>query len=361
MIADKKVKSLFELAFVAVYHHVVGQLESQLYLKTVNEGVDNCPPKKKIKVDSRVETKKLNSAAAIKAQLDEYLVSWYSHLRPRLIQRFIHNYCINHGGLIVTTDSHTKLHLSFFDSLLDQNVTIFDLTAVRKDYLFRLEDPTQLLEVITKRSPLLQTLNLTFFSHVEAPAVDKRFGQLLGKLTHLTCLTLSFQSTSLCLDFFSSLGESCPQLSSLRLGKIPFGTDQVLALVLGSKRALLPPAFPKDVEKLADVQFSSDSVSPICNSLKKLCIDCDEDKPCSKPPTIFLLRHIKNLEVWKNCSNQRQGETHTILKWLLRKSARKSPRLLQKMKTTTASSSEDMMSSIQWTTDSPFSGMAYNF
>ena len=353
MIADKKVKSLFELAFVAVYHHVVGQLESQLYLKTVNEGVDNCPPKKKIKVDSRVETKKLNSAAAIKAQLDEYLVSWYSHLRPQLIQRFIHNYCINHGGLI-TTDSHTKLHLSFFDSLLDQNVTIFDLTAVRKDYLFRLEDPTQLLEVITKRSPLLQTLNLTFFSHVEAPAVDKGFCQLLGKLTHLTCLTLSFKSTSLCLDFFSSLGESCPQLSSLRLGKIPFGTDQVLALVLGSKRALLPPAFPKDVEKLADVQFSPDSVSPICNSLKKLCYDCDDIKPCFKPPTIFFLRHIKNLEVWKLCMCKRQEETQIILKWLQKKKARKSLRLLQKNKKTTSSS-------IQWTYDSPFSGIVYIF
>ena len=359
MIADKKVKSLFELAFVAVYHHVVGQLESQLHLKTVNEGVDTCPPKKKKKVDSRVETKKLNSAAAIKAQLDEYLVSWYSHLRPRLIQRFIHNYCINHGGLIVTTDSHTKLHLSFFDSLLDQNVTIFDLTAVRKDYLFRLEDPTQLLEVITKRSPLLQTLNLTFFSHVEAPAVDKRFGQLLGKLTHLTCLTLSFQSTSLCLDFFSSLGESCPQLSSLRLGKIPFGTDQVLALVLGGKQVLLPPEFPTQTAILADVQFSPESVSPICNSLKKLCYGCEEDKPCPVSPVIFLLRHIKNLQMWKNCCGKRRGDARIILKWLQKKSARKSSRLLQNNKTATISTEGN--GSIQWTLDAPFNGIAYNF
>ena len=359
MIADKKVKSLFELAFVAVYHHVVGQLESQLHLTTVNEGVDTRPPKKKKKVDcSRVETKKLNSAATVKAQLDEYLVSWYSHLRPRLIQRFIHNYCINHGGLI-TTDFHTKLHLSFFDSLLDQSVTIFDLTAVRKDYLFRLEDPTQLLEVITKRSPLLRTLNLTFFSHVEAPLVDKRFGQLLGKLTHLTSLTLSFESTSLCLDFFSSLGECCPQLSSLHLGKIPFGTDQVLALVLGGKQVLLPPEFPKQTEILADVQFSPESVSPICNSLKKICYGYEEDKPCPVPPVIFLLRHIKHLQMWKNGCGKRCGDARIILKWLQKKSARKSSRLLQNNKTATISTEGN--GSIQWTLDAPFNGIAYNF
>ena len=349
MVAQKTVKSLFQLAFVAVYHHVVCQLDSQLHPKTVTEDddVEAYPPKKKRKVDSVVAAKKRNPAEILKAQLDEYLVSWYSHLRPQLIQRFIHNY---------SNIFHSKLQLSFLDAVLDQSFTSFDLKVIKQDLILCLVDPTQLLEIVSRRSPLLQTLDLTFCSHkLElAPEVDPRFGLLLGKLTHLTSLTLSFQTTGKCLHFFTSLGQSCPQLVTLRVGRVPFGTEQVLALVLGSKRALLPPAFPKDVEKLADVQFSPDSVSPICNSLKKLCYDCDDNKPCSKPPTIFLLRHIKNLEVWKICMCKRQEETQIILKWLQKKKARKSLRLLQKNKNTTSSS-------IQWTYDSPFSGIVYIF
>ena len=102
--------------------------------------------------------------------------------------------------------------------------------------------------------------------------MDQRFGLLLGKLTHLTSLTLSCEIKGKCLDFFSCLGQSCPQLASLCLDEDwPFDVDQVLALVLGSKRALLPLEFPKDANKLADVQFSSESLNPICNSLKTLC------------------------------------------------------------------------------------------
>ena len=360
MVAQKTVKSLFQLAFGAVYHDVVCQLDSQLHPKTVTEDddVEAYPPKKKRKVDSVVAAKKRNPAEILKAQLDEYLVSWYSHLRPQLIEHFIHN---NYKGYESHSHFWSHVCLSFFESVLDQSFTSLNLTAVKQDSLLCLSNPTQLLEIITRCSPLLQELNFTFCSPEEAPAVDQRFGLLLGTLTHLTSLTLLFQTTGKCLDLFTSLGQSCPQLVTLCVGRVPFGTEQVLALVLGSKRALLPPAFPKDVEKLADVQFSPNSVSPICNSLKKLCFDCDDDEPCSKPPTIFLLRHIKNMQIWKNCWCERQEETQIILKWLQKKSARKSPRLLQKMKTTTASSSEDMMSSIQWTTDSPFSGMAYNF
>ena len=352
MIASRKVKSLFELAFQATY----SQVHSQAFLTAawfditalleIDLEANASPPKKKIKVDP--------ITAVVKAQLDEYLVSWYSHLRPQLIEHFIHN---NYKDYESHSHFWSHVCLSFFESVLDQSFTSLNLTAVKQDSLLCLSNPTQLLEIITRCSPLLQELNFTFCSPEEAPAVDQRFGLPLGTLTHLTSLTLLFQTTGKCLDFFTSLGQSCPQLVTLRVGKVPFGVEQVLALVLGSKRALLPPAFPKDVEKLADVQFSPNSVSPICNSLKKLCFDCDDDEPCS---TIFLLRHIKNMQIWKNCWCERQEETQIILKWLQKKSARKSPRLLQKMKTTTASSSEDMMSSIQWTYDSPFSGMAYN-
>ena len=122
----------------------------------------------------------------------------------------------------------------------------------------------------------------------------------MGKLTHLTSLTLCLETNEECLEFFSSLGYSCPQLTTLCLHQIPFGADQFLALVLGNKKNLLPPEFPKDFDGLKDLQFSPESVSPICSSLKELCFYKDQDDKCVP----FFLRHFKRLEKMKCCNHK---------------------------------------------------------
>ena len=357
MVDQKKVKPLFELASVATYHRIISQIEHQLRSSPTTENdvgaSSTCQPKKKRKVDSfYVYSNKYKPPNIVKAQVDEYLVGWYSHLRPQLVQRFIHNYCHQDQG---TARSNMKLCLSFFDSVLDQSFTSFDLTAIKRSEIFWLADPNHLLEVITKRSPLLQTLDLTFRSHKRTPTMDLRFGLLSGKLTQLTSLTLSFQTSGECLDFFSSLVQFCPQLVTLCLSQFPFGVDQVLALMLGNKRALLSPEFPKDNDKLADVQFSPKSLTPICNSLKELCYDSFFGVPVS-----FLLRHFKKMEKWQCSKHKRFKYSGAIMRWLNEKSAhpivkRKSHRLLQKNKTITITSKE--IGDIQWTIDAPFIGI----
>ena len=105
-----------------------------------------------------------------------------------------------------------------------------------------------------------------------------------------------YKTTDECLDLFSCLSQLC-HLESLSLGKVPFNTNQVLSLMLGSKQALLLRTFPKEAAKVAVIQFIPVSVSPICKSLKKLIYDCDEAiGTCNSPPFAFILRHF-NLKV----------------------------------------------------------------
>ena len=367
--ADKIcVKSLFDLATVATYNNMVAQLKRQFQSPATTEIVAEAnlspPKKKKRKVDSSLfETKKKDPPNVVRAQLDEYLVSWYSHLRPLLLQRFVHNYCDDDQE----AQANMKLILSFFDSVLDQNFTSLSLNAMKKINPLFINDPIKLLEIITQRSPLLKTLDLNFRSHEEVPLIDQRFGLLLGKLTHLTSLTLSsIQTTGNCADLFSSLSQTCPQLATLQLVEVPFGTNQILALMLGSKRALLSSEFPKDTETLADVQFSPECLTPLCNNLKVLRYDCEFLHPgmCRISPIAFFLRHFKNLEVWESCRHLMNRDSLTIIRWLIKKNAipivkRKSPRLLPKSKTTTNSSKE--IGSIQWTVDAPFTGIVAFF
>ena len=182
MVNQKKVKSLFELATTATYRYVVSKIEYQLQAPPTTEidvGANTRPPKKKRKLDPS-DLKKKDSPNIVKAQLDEYLVSWYSHLKHQLVQRFIHNYCDDEG----TARSNMQLNLAFIDSVLDQSFTRFHLAAIKKDNLFLNVDPAELLNIIIKRSPLLQSLDLTLRSPQGlSPTMDQQFGHLLGKLT----------------------------------------------------------------------------------------------------------------------------------------------------------------------------------
>ena len=387
MVLFWQVKSLVDLAIGAMLQGIVdkcppsyssGQVEEADSIDdgeaTANKGQqdEGAPAKKK----RRIESKSNDSVANIRNQLNEYLVSSYSPVRQTLVERFFITYCTQ-----IDVAFNHQLHLFFLDCVLDNTFTSNALTesitlgtengiltktgCLSKKRPLPFPDPIQLLKVIANRSPLLKTLQLSFCLPSNSAPPGKTFCLMLGKLKHLTSLTLSFGTVSDSLEFYSSLGQSCPQLANLHLGEVPFETDQVLALILGEKRSLLPPDFPKTFDKLIDVQFNPECLSPICHSLMELHYQCDESKEiCQYPPMAFILRHFRELErfVLKDCKHRRSvnqlGNTsaNAILHWHNQLGLRKSDRLLRSQ---TNKKSSKEWGLIQWSVGVAFTGKIY--
>jgi hypothetical protein len=246
------------------------------------------------------------------------------------------------------------MYFNFLNTVLDSSFKKLELSKKIEEHL-DLALATQILKIISSCSPLLQTLQLPFFLEDQTAPLGASFCKQLGKLTHLTSLTLSFKTSDQCLDLFSSLSQSCSRLATLSLGKIPFDSNQVLALMLGSKRALLPRTFPKESAKLISIQFTAESVSPICSSLKCLHYDCDEAADdCNSPPLAFILRHFKNLEKLDclSCGKWAKGNGMAVQNLHQSYNTCKSLRL---QKNSISSSVE--LGLIQWTVNAPFTGI----
>jgi len=198
---------------------------------------------------------------------------------------------------------------------------------------------------------------MTFRLSKNVPALHQGFGFLLGTLTRLTNLTLSFGTEENCINLFSSLGQSCPQLTVLQLGQMPFGPVQVLAIVLGNKRALLPPDFLNKMEYLEDLQISLESLNLICSSLKELQYHCGDENGCQNPPVGLILRHFQSLEklqLLSCCEKFNSSAAIVVQDWYKSQNKRKSPRF-QKKQTLTMSS--DKLGTLQWTVGYNFTGI----
>ena len=362
-----QVESLFPLATKAILQGMVIKLKASHQVQAQVKK-EKPPAKKKRKVDSVDTSDSPSVVEDIRGNLNEYLVSWYSKVRPEIVDQFIAMYCYNRQQTNPCFDE--QLYLDFFDSILDHTFTSWTPTGslteivtrdgnVTKLFPFHVTDPIRLLQIITSRSPLIKNLDFSICIcqlAQQAEPVGKSFATLLGILANLTSLTLSFGTNYKCLDFFSSLGQSCPQLTNLTLGEVPFGTDQILALMLVPKRALLPPDFPKHAEKLMDLQFTSESISPICNTLKELHISCYKNPVL---PVAFILRHFRQLERFK-CSFThlcgRISESNDIIvAAVLHLHQQQSARRSSRQKLINKKSSEEL-GFIEWTVQSPFIG-----
>lgn len=220
------------------------------------------------------------------------------------------------------------------------------------------------MEILSSRSPLLQCLDLSFCLSKKSAPLGQSFCLRLEKFTNLAKLTLSFEPVNdQCLDLFSSLGHTCPLLIALHLGKVPFETAQVLALVLGGKQAILPEDFSIDAQQLTDIQFSPESITPICYSLKYFRYDCDVEKSvCQYPPVALFLRHFRNLLRFDRpvCKHRNPAEDDmknavvpTIKHWYEEKRLGENS-CLQGINIITKTCEE--LGFIQWTTDAPFTG-----
>jgi hypothetical protein len=365
---QKEEKSLKNLSVDVLFQDIVSRLKLSLLKfeelnKTNSLAVnlqDYSPPAKKKRIaslnDARLN-RNLIVIETIRAELDEYLVSSYSQVRWKLFQRFLTTY---------RSKEHT-LFLSFLNSVMDHSFTTCSLIR-SKQFELNLPEGQELLNVICSRSPLLQSLHISF--NMVNPS---KFDSLkIGDLNNFTSLSLSLQTSCLCINLFSSIGKSCPRLASLHIaGALSFGVYQALTLILGDARHTLSVQVPKQAAAMVDVQLSpSVTLNPICFSLKHLLYDSDDiygNIECYCPPIAFVLRHFPKLEKLE-CSTCKHFKTSkqientaasVIVYWHEKQLIRKSLRLQEK-RTNTARKNSKESGKVNWIINSPFNGNPLN-
>jgi hypothetical protein len=144
--------------------------------------------------------------------------------------------------------------------------------------------PVHVTETIAHNSPTLPSFSFKFLQWQSDPsrASQELFSKSFLNLKNLTSLNISgWGSTGDLSPFFTHLGCSCSNLASLQLGEEPnnylsFSFQDLLALVLGEEADIVPHSIRQQLLKamptLYVIQFSKDSVTPICQSLKVLKI-----------------------------------------------------------------------------------------
>ena len=293
-----ELESLEETAFNAVYGDLLESLSEFLHLDNeenvdveisgVVEGSDALKeeavheepeenPSKKAKLENLVEVSskpKQTREELINSKreaLDEYLIGNYSHYRQQLMGKFSSEYIYHRGK---------DLWLLFLDCVLDKSFTELDISQ-----FIVVSDPVNVFKIVGNRCSLLNSLELYDANDEElgeipplqmTREIESGICQMLSNLKNLTTINLSCvcQPNTLCLAFFNSLGSSCPQLTHLELEHFPFGTRQLFALMFGMKEGLVPHFFKSQprgtVNQLHSLQFSSESLTSICSSLKTI-------------------------------------------------------------------------------------------
>ena len=379
--------SLFKnVAIKALYEGIVAELvncqpENHSSEIAVQEEEDGCclPAEKKRKMDETVDasspsTTSLTSSLysshrrehlveEIRTRLSEYLVSSYCYVRHQLVKRFFNT--------VTVTGWSGDIILSFLDCLLDDTFTewAFIRIVLQDKHPLAVIDPVKLLGVLASRSPLIHTLQLNFGLPGRSVPLDPIVGQMLASFKNLNSLSLSLNwktTDRSCLLFFEALGDSCPNLITLELfGHLPFGIQQVLALMLGKKRELLPQHFLEDIggeEALAELQFTPESLTPICNSLKNIRHmnpdGCLNRVFCSSAATAapsFILRHFPQLKTWDN--SREDFANIGIVVQLLHQQQQQWTTGKRSFKRQSRTSIE--LGLIQWRMTVPFSGIYY--
>ena len=350
----------------ALFEGIVAELVSCLPDKSDNRikvlQEDSRPPaekKRKVEPPENTLSSSLYSSrnrehlvAKIRTRLSEYLVSYYCHVRHQLIQRFLSS--------LTGSGWSADIILSFLDCLLDETFTKFHLSGKEDEkdkHPLALVDPVKFLKVFACRSPLIEKLKLCCGQPGRSVPFKPIIGQMLAVFKNLTHLSLDWKTTDRsCLLFFAALGDSCPKLITLELlGDLPFGIQQVLALVLGKKLQMLPLHFLEEVggeDVLAELQFTPESLTPICNSLKtikhNISNGCFNPIFCSSVASMaFILRHFGQLEIWED-SRQDFGILGTVIELLHQQFI--APSCSHNQQTMTETSGL-----IQWTMAVPFS------
>lgn len=312
MASRNQVKRLRQCVVEAISKDTISRFISLFSIQHVATAEESPPSPKRTRTDESVENTVLLARQQvidiIGGRLNEFLVGSYSSVKQWMVDHFINTYCCRQSG------GDGELCLAFFRCLLDESFTTFSFSG-KPGYPLVAIDPMDLLLIVCEQSPFVQSLELSFGSHQIPLAFNHQFGQTLFSLNRLTVLKLSCISGTNCLGFFTALGNSCPKLTVLKLHNFSWGTLEFLALFLGPQLNLVPQSLQEAVtlyassdEDLAYLEFSPDSLTPICNSLKELshvhrdyrigtCVLCDST-------SIFVLRHLRQLEnIDHQCNN----------------------------------------------------------
>ena len=166
------------------------------------------------------------------------------------------------------------------------------------------------MESVTNLCPKLERFHLA--TELLCPILleqEARFAQLFSSLNNLTELVLQWccpSSSSDCFQFFTHLGDSCPQLKNLTLGGgWKFEAEQLLFLTLGKNAEALSPLVKQQILVcgMHRVQFDDQYTTAITKSLKDLTTYSLGDNRGQRgsfqygaQPLSFLLRHFLKLE-----------------------------------------------------------------
>jgi len=351
-----KVKTLYNSAFELVYRLLISEF-SGIFRKKNNVAYLEGPPSKVSRTEScddyvLSEAKRNKALDDIRQKLDENLIGKYSDERKKILDRFLKSY-----NTVKQCDVDYNLCLAFFNCLLDESFTDFDLTGGEQEYHpFKNFDPLEVVPVISRRSPNLKLLSLSFASLELVTTMITPLCTSLKTYNFLTSLTLSSPwATRIAIDYlplFISLGQSCPNLICLHFAgnfAMFLNLQHLLALVLGKKIELLPQQLVLQLNSnnssVAHMQFTPQSVTPICSSLQQLGVYC-----LGKEEAAFALRHFPKL---KKCQAKsiEGGDGEAIL--LLHRQKKESSLICP----TNHLQSSKSLGLIEWTLDAPFQGI----
>ena len=176
----------------------------------------------------------------------------------------------------------------------------------------------------------------------------------------LTSFSFSSEApTHVTIDFlplFTSLGDTCQKLISLEFNgdynSQKLNVDYLLALVLGKKQDLFPQQLYDQLKTdnfllhpnspLAHLQFTPESVTPICSTLQQL--DIHGLRACEMA---FVLRHFPQL---RKCPFN--GQTCEALH-LLHKQQQQPPKISSLSTSQRSSEDRDI---VRWNLNAPFQG-----
>ena len=289
---EMEVKSLLDLSVRVIYDEIIAKLASNLM-------VNNTEKADVLQLDRNEIVENNNN---IRKKL--FNVGTYSPMRQKLVDFFV-NQLPSFGDVV---DHQHDLCLAFYNCVLNESFTHFDNICTAGHPLERI-DPANLLQVIGKHSPYIETLKLQFYFPQRSLRLNTNFCQTLSKLEHLTSLTLSWNARGDdCYPFHEALGESCPKLKNLQLcgNLFPFGTNQLLALILGKKRSLLPRELFNIIAidpAVAHFQFSRESLTPICSSLERFKTGFGRGIFSAADTVAFIFRHFSQLKEWNPCND----------------------------------------------------------
>jgi hypothetical protein len=303
-----------------------------------------------------------DSVTEMRKQLYEKLIGPYSQDFIREFIKWLKQQIKSNND-----DVNPNFCLLYLDCVLSESVKEFQSSDMYSSSNFT--NPGKLLDIVMGRSPLVEIFDLQCMDVKMEPNKERKFVLNLKGFQNLTSLTLAWKPTSHSLSFFTHLGGSCPKLTKLALHQYHFSIHNLLALMFGPKHNLLPVAMKQnDSMSLHNLQFSTESLTPICNSLNdfyatnfphlELNITAEPSGPCcldDHSAVAFILRHFRQLlEIDHWCNNIATISQITDLVCNSIELLHQTTNGNQEIVTTTISSPS--LGSLQWTVNSPFTG-----